>query len=234
MGSSAEALGNVTRLRARHPVTSQTREEHVLLASLGGTGDLQARLAELGLTHHAAGDVAAPRVPPATGDDWRSSAPSYHTAKGRAEGLALALGVAKPRAAHKLVAALWERDRPASALLAALDVHRDAVIAAMERRVSLRTNPLHAAGERQATAVGDADWHVLLAFLAGEPDPLAGSALELCELTPARCAAWIANLDFFPPARPKPGDPSGALRPNPRCRQLFGRAEVYRYTLCVT
>jgi hypothetical protein len=106
MGSSAEALGNVTRLRARHPVTSQTREEHVLLASLGGTGDLQARLAELGLTHHAAGDVAAPRVPPATGDDWRSSAPSYHTAKGRAEGLALALGVAKPRAAHKLVAAL--------------------------------------------------------------------------------------------------------------------------------
>ena len=61
-------------------------------------------------------------MPPATGDDWRSSNPSYNTAKGRAEGLALALSAARPRAAHKLVAVLWEPDGPASALLAALDV----------------------------------------------------------------------------------------------------------------
>lgn len=105
-------------------------EEHVLLASLGETGDLQARLAELGLTHQAARDAAAPRMPPAIGDDWRSSEPSYHTAMGRAEGLALALGAARPGAVHKLVAALWEREGPASALLAALDMDRDAVIAA--------------------------------------------------------------------------------------------------------
>jgi hypothetical protein len=102
------------------------------LASLSGTGDLQARLAELGLTLQAARDAAAPRVPPATRDDWRSSNPSYHTAKGQAEGLALALGAARPHGAHKLVAALWEPDGPASALLEALDVDRDAVIAATE------------------------------------------------------------------------------------------------------
>lgn len=203
-------------------------EEHVLLASLGETGDLQACLAELGLTHQAARDAAAPRVPPATGDDWRSSEPSYHTAMGRAEGLALALGAARPGAVHKLVAALWEREGPASALLAALDVDRDAVIAATELRLSYPTNPLHAASERQATAAGDGyvgDWHVLLAFLTGEPDPVAGRALEACGLTHAHCAAWIASCPFFPPAPRKPRDQSGALPPNPHCRQLFGRAE---------
>jgi len=203
-------------------------EEHVLLASLSETGDLRARLAELGLTYQRARDAAAPRVPRATGDDWRSSNPSYHTAKGRAEGLALALGAPRPRAVHNFVAALWERNGPASALLAALDVDRDGAIAATELRLSHPTNPLHAAGERQAAALGDGyvgDWHVLLAFLAGQPDPLAGKALEGCGLTHADCAAWLASRDFFPPARPNPHAPSGALRPNPRCRQLFGRAE---------
>ena len=67
--------------------------------------------------------------------------------------------------------------------------------------------------------------HVLLAFLAGEPDPLAGRALEACGLTHADCAAWIASHDSFPPTRARPRDLSSGLRPNPHCRQLFGRAE---------
>ena len=98
----------------------------------------------------------------------------------------------------------------------ALDVDQNGAIAATE--CDFPVPPIRCtrrASARPAT-LGDGyfgDWHMLLAFLAGEPDPLAGRALEACGLTHAHCAAWIASHDFFPPARPKPRDPSGAAPP---------------------
>ena len=146
------------------------------------------------------------------------SAPSYHTIRGRAEGLALSEGMAAPEARHVLQALLWDPRGVPALLLDRADP--------MAPRLPL--NPLLAPAEREAVAMGYrfvCAEHVVLALLAGQPDDLAGQALRACGLDHDSVASkllesWTGGL---PPYPPQAGVTSAG--PNPHSRQLLGLAE---------
>jgi hypothetical protein len=156
---------------------------------------------------------------------WTRSGPGYHRSSGRAHGLALAAERASPTAADHLAACLWEPDGPAARVLASLGVESTVRPPAGPRPVA-RTVIGDALGE--AVALGDGfvgDGHLVLAVLAGRPDPTAREALAECGITraayEARHVEWLASVE--PPAsRLAPGS-TPAL--NPACHQTVGRAE---------
>lgn len=146
------------------------------------------------------------------------SAPSYHTIRGRAEGLALAEGRAAPEARRVLQALLWDPQG-----LPALLLNRGDATAP-----PLPPHPLLAPAEREAVAMGypfvGAE-HVVLALLGGHPDDLAGQALRACGLDHDSVAAkvvesWTGGL---PPCPPQAAVTSAV--PNPHSRQLLAQAE---------
>jgi hypothetical protein len=188
-------------------------EEHLLLAVADEAGcdrdDLVTALAD----HLERYGPPVPKV-----GEGCMSAPSYHTIRGRAEGLALSEGMAAPEARHVLRALLWD-PRGVPALL--LD-RADASAPPMP------LNPLSAPAEREAVAMGYPFFgaeHVVLALLAGQPDDLAGHALRACGLDHDSVASkllesWTGGL---PPCPPQAGVTSAG--PNPHSRELLGQAE---------
>jgi Clp amino terminal domain, pathogenicity island component len=155
------------------------------------------------------------------------SGPSYHTAVGRAQGLALGFGQRKGQPDHYLVAAVWDEDGKCADLLRDLSVDREEAIAKTGLRVSHPASSLWVAAQRQVPTLDWSyldRWHMVLAALAGEPDPRARRALEACGLTHASCASWLAQRKFYPPS-PSRAQSVTTARPNPYCRQVLGAAE---------
>lgn len=217
-------------------------EEHFLLALVGA--EEASLLAPLGLARaEVASAVTAliDRVGQPLPKEFEGclSAPSYHTILGRAEGFALGSGSAAAGPADVLAALFWDPAGTPSELLESVGRSRSAVLDIVARSgrpvpVAPSANPLPAPAERQAVALGHSfvgDEHLLLALLADESDDLAGQALRRAgashERLAARVADMIANCD--PPVPPT--EKVGSARPNPRCRQLVGRAEGLAATL---
>ncbi|MGH9279112.1 MAG: Clp protease N-terminal domain-containing protein [Acidimicrobiales bacterium] len=188
-------------------------EEHLLLAVAEET-DLNLPELVTALASHL--ERHGPPVPKA--HEGCASAPSYHLTCGRAEGLALAEGVAVPEAGHVLRALLWDPQGVPTTLLGRAD----------NTVPRLPSNPLRAPAEREAVAMGYpffSSEHVVLALLAGQPDHSAGEALRACGLEHDLVAAKLLKswTDGLPPCPPHGGVTSA--RPNPRSLQLLGRAE---------
>ena len=188
-------------------------EEHLLLAVAEEAGCDRDDLV-IALVDHL--ERYGPPVPKV--GEGCMSAPSYHTIRGRAEGLALSEGMAAAEARHVLQALLWD-PRGVPALL--LD-RADASAPPMP------LNSLSAPAEREAVAMGYPFFgaeHVVLALLAGQPDDLAGQALRACGLDHDSVASkllesWTGGL---PPCPPQAGVTSAG--PNPHSRELLGQAE---------
>ena len=188
-------------------------EEHLLLAVADEAGRDRDDLVTA-LVHHL--ERHGPPVPKV--GEGCMSAPSYHTIRGRAKGLALSEGMGAPGARHVLRALLWD-PRGVPALL--LD-RADASAPPMP------LNPLSAPAEREAVAMGYPFFgaeHVVLALLAGQPDDLAGQALRACGLDHDSVASkllesWTGGL---PPCPPQAG--VTAAGPNPHSRELLAQAE---------
>jgi ATP-dependent Clp protease ATP-binding subunit ClpA len=213
-------------------------EEHFLLALVGDQPLGTSLLAPLGLTHAELAAAVTALIdevgsPIAKEFEGCLSAPSYHTILGRAEGFALAMGTAAVGPADVLAALFWDPAGAPSELLERLGRTRSAaldIVTGSGRMVPVAptTSPLPAPAEREAVALGHSfvgDDHVLLALLSDEPDDRAGRALRRAgashDRLAARVADMIANCD--PPVPVTPGVTSA--RPNPRCRELVGRAE---------
>jgi ATP-dependent Clp protease ATP-binding subunit ClpA len=216
-------------------------EEHFLLALVGDhpprTGGASL-LAPLGLSHAEVASAVTARIdmvgPPLPKEfEGCLSAPTYHTILGRAEGFALGSGSALTGPADVLAALFWEPAGTPSELLATVGRSRSTVldiVTGSGRRVPVTptANPLAAPAEREAVVLGHSfigDEHVVLAMLADEPDDRAGQALRQAgvghDRLATRLAHMVANCD--PPV--PPSRDVGSARPNPRCRQLMGRAE---------
>jgi hypothetical protein len=188
-------------------------EEHFLLAVADEVGrdhdELLAALAD----HLERSGPPVPKV-----YEGCVSAPSYHVTRGRAEGLALAQGVAVPRPGQVLQALLWDTKGVPNILLGRADLAAP----------PLPPNPLLAPAEWEAVAMAypfvGAE-HVVLALLAGQPDDQAGQLLRACGLDHDSVAAKLLKgwTDGLPPCPPQAGVTTA--RPNPRGLQLFGRAE---------
>jgi ATP-dependent Clp protease ATP-binding subunit ClpA len=209
-------------------------EEHLLLALLANAavGSLGTRLADLGLTHQALVDgitarVLAEAISRLGTDGECESGRSYHTAVGRARGLALGFAQSEAQPEHYLVAAVWDEDGMCADLLRDLSVDREEVIAKTGLEVSHPTSPLLVAAQRQVSTLDWSyldRWHMVLAALAGEPDSRARRALEVCGLTHTSCASWLAQREFHPPALPRAQSVTTA-RPNSYCIEVLGAAE---------
>jgi hypothetical protein len=221
-------------------------EEHILLALLAAEADSpEVRgLTELGMTRDRVTTALLAHIeevgPPTPKEyDGALSYPSFHTAAGRAQGLALGTAATVPLARHYVPAVLWDDSGTVAALLADLCIARDQALAAVGDLAAVipaavTANPLVAPAERQALArqhayIGEDD--VLLAVLAGEPDPAAARILEAQGLTPDQAAEsiWKAEERSTPPTRRIPG--VTAAIPNAACRELLGRTEGLAVTL---
>ena len=221
-------------------------EEHVLLALLTtdlDNGSVRA-LAEAGLTHDSVADALTTRIerlgPPTPKEyDGTLSAGSYHDVTGRAEGLALGTGAAKPEPPHCLAAVLWDGTGTVAALLADLGVSRVELLGTINDlgaavSPAAPSNPLLPPAERQAIAREHAyiaEDDVLLALLAGEPDDRAQRVLQAQGLNYHQAAERVRQDGerSTPPSRRSPG--VTAAEPNAACRELVGRAEGLALTL---
>lgn len=188
-------------------------EEHLLLAVAEEVGRDRDVLAVTLANHLERFGPPIPKV-----HDGCVSAPSYHLTCGRAEGLALAEGVATPEPRHVLQALLADPTGVPAALLGRVDAEAP----------PLPPNPLLAPAEREALEMGypfiGAE-HVVLALLTGRPDDLAGRVLRQSGLDHDVVAAKLVRgwTNSLPECPPQAGVASA--KPNPRCRELLGRAE---------
>lgn len=208
-------------------------EEHLLLAWVAADLPPQQRheLDRRGLTADAVRSALCaigcdpPLSMQARGGTW--SAPSWHTALGRAAGLSLAASAYPPAAADVARASVWEEHGRAAALLAAIDRTRDDVLAAAGPLSPHRPHEiLLALAEAEAHALGDGyvgPVHVLLAVLAGGPDGVAAGVLDGCGITHGDVVARHRGTEWSPSPRPRPNDEPAA--PSPATRQLLGRAQ---------
>jgi ATP-dependent Clp protease ATP-binding subunit ClpA len=221
-------------------------EEHVLLALLAPDLEIgSARaLAEAGLTHDSVAVALTARIerlgPPTPKEyDGALSIGSYHDVAGRAEGLALGTGAARPEPSHCLAAVLWDGTGTVADLLADLGVSRVELLGTIgELRAAVAPavppNPLLPPAERQAIAREHdyiAEDDVLLALLAGEPDDRAQRVLQAQGLNHHEAAERLRQEGerSTPPSRRSPG--VTAAGPNAACRELVGRAEGLAVTL---
>lgn len=208
-------------------------EEHLLLALAGDAGagvlDVDAGALEAALRARVARDGP----PVAKEHEGCSSATSYHSAIGRAHGLALSRGLDRSRPADLLVAVLWDPDGLAAGLLRDIGTVPEAVLDAPSgagHTVAVTTpgaDNLARAASLEATAMGLARFgaeHVLLSLLGGDPgdgdDPVA-RALRICGLDRPALAAAVGEMWAEVPRADSVSDPA----PNPRARELLGRAE---------
>jgi ATP-dependent Clp protease ATP-binding subunit ClpA len=224
-------------------------EEHVLLALLtlltpDLDNDSARALAEAGLTHDSVAVALTARIerlgPPTPKEyDGALSAGSYHDVTGRAEGLALGTGAARPEPPHCLASVLWDDTGTVAALLVDLGVNRVALLGTISELgavvpPAVPPNPLLPPAERQAIAREHAyiaEDDILLALLAGEPDDRAHLVLQAQGLTHHRAAEHVRQVGerSTPPSRRSPG--VTAAKPNAACRELLGRAEGLAVTL---
>jgi ATP-dependent Clp protease ATP-binding subunit ClpA len=221
-------------------------EEHVLLSLLAADLDDGSgrALTEAGLIHDRVADALTARIErlgPPTPREYEGalSTGSYHDVAGRAEGLALGTGAARPEPPHCLAAVLWDDTGTVAALLADLGVSRGELLGAIGELGAAAAsvplpNPLLPPAERQAVAREHAyiaEHDVLLALLAGEPDDRAARVLQGQGLTYNRTAEHVRQVEerSTPPSRRSPG--AIAAKPNAACRELVGRAEGLAVTL---
>lgn len=188
-------------------------EEHFLLAVADEVGRDRDQLAAA-LADHL--ERFGPPFPKA--HEGCVSAPSFHATRGRAEGLALAEGVARPQARHVLEALLWDPTGVPAALLGRVDAEAS----------PLPPNTLSAPAEREAVAMGYpfiGVEHVVLALLSDLPDDLAGQVLRNSGLHHDSVAAKVVKswTNGLPSSPPRAGVVSAQA--SPRCRELLGRAE---------
>lgn len=208
-------------------------------AETTGTPGGASLLAPLGLSHAEVASAVTARIdkvgPPVRKEfEGCLSAPTYHTILGRAEGFAFGSGRSLSEPADFLAALFWDPAGTPSELLATVGRSRSAVldiVTGSGRRLPLTptTNPLAAPADREAVVLGHSffgDEHVVLALLADEPDDRAGQALHQAGVAHDRLATRLAHMvaNCDPPV--PPSRDVGSARPNPRCRQLMGRAEV--------
>lgn len=221
-------------------------EEHVLVALLAADldGGSARALTEAGLTHDTVAEALTARIerlgPPTPREhDGALSAGSYHDGAGRAEGLALGTGAARPEPPHCLAAVLWDDTGTVAALLANLGVSRVELLGALGElgaavASAVPPNPLLPPAEQQAIGREHAyiaEDDVLLALLAGEPDDRAQRVLQRQGLTYDRTAEHVRQVGerSTPPSRRSPG--VTAAKPNAACRELLGRAQGLAVTL---
>ena len=154
-------------------------------------------------------------------DQGTMSGSSWHWAKGRAAGLALAGDRVDPAPDEVLRACVWDESGLAAAALRSLGMDRPTWAVAS-------SGALSEAAEAEAVAAGDGfvgPCHVALAVLAGRPDGQAAAALAGCGVGHAALAARHADQMATcepPPSRLQPG-----TRPqrSPACLQVLGCAE---------
>lgn len=158
-----------------------------------------------------------------------TSAPSWHTARGRAGGICMADDRLRPSPDEIARACVWDLDGRAAALLAGLGRTGDDVLAvAGELPAYLPAETLLPLAQEEAAGFDDGyvgDVHVVLAVLAGEPDGLAAEVLDSCGITYDRVAASHREMRSEPPA-PGRADPARPPAPSPACRGLLGRAQA--------
>lgn len=228
------SLGSAALQEARALGHGACGEEHLLLAWLASDLPPHERhhLDGRGLTADAARAALAATGPdpalPSEAGGWTRSAPSWHTALGRATGLSLAADRLPPPASEVARASVWEGGGRAAALLAAMGATRDDVLAVTGALPASRPDEiLLPLAETEAVAVEDGwvgDTHVLLALLAGRPDSLAAAVLGSCGITYDRMAASHDVMRAGPPPGPR-ADPASPAAPSPACRAMLGRAQ---------
>lgn len=213
----------------------QTGEEHLFVSWLEADlpQDQRQFLEALGLTGASA---RAALVATTAGENRRDpesgtmSGPTYHRARGRARGLALAADRTVPSTDDVLRACLLD-EGPAGRLLATIGVSRSDVMLGLGHVVEdVPSDTLSGPATDEAMVLSGAfvgSWHFVLALLADHPDAVAGDALRACGITHGDygrgLAAWLSRSQ--PPVRRLTPGSLPAL--SSAGHEILGRAEGF-------